>query len=74
RVRIVSSGVDDVASCRSMKRLQQEVDAIKSASNCKQIVQFYGITFHESNKGPGKSTNLRRPDQYSLLSTLQFYG
>ncbi|KHJ96467.1 kinase domain protein [Oesophagostomum dentatum] len=47
RVRIVSSGVDDVASCRSMKRLQQEVDAIKSASNCKQIVQFYGITFHE---------------------------
>nr|CDJ81151.1 Serine threonine protein kinase-related domain containing protein [Haemonchus contortus] len=49
RVRIVSSGVDDVASCRSMKRLQQEVDAIKSASNCKQIVQFYGITFHEGD-------------------------
>ncbi|VDO87677.1 unnamed protein product [Heligmosomoides polygyrus] len=46
-VKVRSSGVDDVASCRSMKRLQQEVDAIKSASNCKQIVQFYGITFHE---------------------------
>ncbi|RCN26438.1 hypothetical protein ANCCAN_27835 [Ancylostoma caninum] len=32
-----------------MKRLKQEVDAIKSASNCKQIVQFYGITFHEGD-------------------------
>ncbi|KAL6722618.1 kinase domain protein [Ancylostoma duodenale] len=49
RVRIVSSGVDDAASSRSMKRLKQEVDAIKSASNCKQIVQFYGITFHEGD-------------------------
>ncbi|WKY16930.1 hypothetical protein Q1695_001498 [Nippostrongylus brasiliensis] len=49
RVRIMSSGVDDGSSCLSMKRLKQEVDAIKSASNCKQIVQFYGITFHEGD-------------------------
>ncbi|KJH44627.1 kinase domain protein [Dictyocaulus viviparus] len=49
RVRIVSSAFDDSSSYRSMKRLQHEVDAIKSASNCKEIVQFYGITFHEGD-------------------------
>ncbi|VDM58667.1 unnamed protein product [Angiostrongylus costaricensis] len=49
RVRIISSGYDDSANYRSMKRLKLEVDAIKSASNCKEIVQFYGITFHEGD-------------------------
>ena len=30
-----------------MKQLHKEVEAIRSASNCPQIVRFYGLTFHE---------------------------
>lgn len=30
-----------------MKRLRQEVDAIKKASDCPQVVTFYGLTFYE---------------------------
>ncbi|VDO44404.1 unnamed protein product [Onchocerca flexuosa] len=49
KVRIISGKNDDGEANRSMKRLRQEVDAIKKASDCPQVVTFYGLTFHEGD-------------------------
>ncbi|PAV91206.1 hypothetical protein WR25_09187 isoform B [Diploscapter pachys] len=49
RVRILGTGHDDTSENRSMKQLHKEVEAIRSASNCPQIVRFYGLTFHEGD-------------------------
>lgn len=48
KVRLISKN-DDGEMNRSMRRLRQEVDAIKSASDCPQIVRFFGLTFHEGD-------------------------
>ncbi|KHN72789.1 Dual specificity mitogen-activated protein kinase kinase 2 [Toxocara canis] len=49
KVRIISGKNDDVEENRSLRRLRQEVEAIRSASDCPQIVRFYGLTFHEGD-------------------------
>lgn len=48
-MRIIAGKNDDGEANRSMRRLRQEVEAIKSASDCLQIVRFYGLTFYEVN-------------------------
>lgn len=47
KVRVISGKNDDGEENRSLRRLRQEVEAIMSASDCPQIVRFYGLTFHE---------------------------
>uniref|UniRef100_A0A8R1XUM8 mitogen-activated protein kinase kinase n=2 Tax=Onchocerca TaxID=6281 RepID=A0A8R1XUM8_ONCVO len=49
KVRMISGKNDDGEANRSMKRLRQEVDAIEKASECPQVVTFYGLTFHEGD-------------------------
>ncbi|VDN57772.1 unnamed protein product, partial [Dracunculus medinensis] len=49
KVRIISGKCDDGETNRSLQRLRLEIDAINRASDCPQIVRFYGLTFHEGD-------------------------
>ncbi|MFH4980227.1 hypothetical protein AB6A40_006936 [Gnathostoma spinigerum] len=49
KVRIKFGKDDDNESSRSMSRLRREVEAIRSASDCPEIVCFYGVTFYEGD-------------------------
>ncbi|VDK43478.1 unnamed protein product [Anisakis simplex] len=49
KVRIISGKTDEGERNRSIKRIKQEIAAFRSASDCVQIVRFYGLTFHEVN-------------------------
>lgn len=42
-----------------MVRLRREVEGISKASQCAQIVRFYGLTFHEVINVSGYRTSLR---------------
>ncbi|CAJ0915979.1 unnamed protein product, partial [Mesorhabditis belari] len=47
KVRLLTNQGNEQETNKSMQRLRIEVEAIKKASNCEQIVQFFGVTFHE---------------------------
>ncbi|KAF8354837.1 sek-3 [Pristionchus pacificus] len=49
RVRIISNRNDDHDTNTSMKQVKNEINAIRSASKCDEIVQFYGVTFNEGD-------------------------
>uniref|UniRef100_A0A0N5B0P0 mitogen-activated protein kinase kinase n=1 Tax=Syphacia muris TaxID=451379 RepID=A0A0N5B0P0_9BILA len=48
KLRIVSN-TDDRESMQSMNRLKREVEAIRKASQCPEIVRFYGLTVYEGD-------------------------
>ncbi|CAO4385392.1 unnamed protein product [Caenorhabditis nigoni] len=46
KITLLTNGPDDAFN-KSMQRFRLEVEATKAASNCDEIVRYYGITFHE---------------------------
>ncbi|CAI2356831.1 unnamed protein product [Caenorhabditis sp. 36 PRJEB53466] len=48
KITLINNGPDDAFN-KSMYRFRQEVEATKAASNCTEIVKYYGITFHEGD-------------------------
>ncbi|CAD5214822.1 unnamed protein product [Bursaphelenchus okinawaensis] len=49
RVRLISNQYENVESRRRMQQLQNEVQMIKEASTCPEVVRFYGVTFNEGD-------------------------
>ncbi|GMT05902.1 hypothetical protein PENTCL1PPCAC_28076, partial [Pristionchus entomophagus] len=49
RVRIISNRNDDHESNTSLKQVKNEINAIRAASKCDEIVQFFGVTFNEGD-------------------------
>ncbi|CAJ0584612.1 unnamed protein product, partial [Mesorhabditis spiculigera] len=49
KVRLITNQANEPEMNKSLQRLRIEVEAIKKASKCDQIVQFYGVTFHEGD-------------------------
>ncbi|CAD5221116.1 unnamed protein product [Bursaphelenchus xylophilus] len=49
RVRLISNLYEDIEDQRRMRQLQNEVQMIKEASTCPEVVRFYGVTFHEGD-------------------------
>uniref|UniRef100_A0A8R1DJ70 mitogen-activated protein kinase kinase n=2 Tax=Caenorhabditis japonica TaxID=281687 RepID=A0A8R1DJ70_CAEJA len=47
-ITLINNGPDETFN-KSMQRFRLEVEATKSASNCEEIVKYYGITFHEGD-------------------------
>ncbi|KAK0396815.1 hypothetical protein QR680_001868 [Steinernema hermaphroditum] len=48
RVRIITDQGEEGESL-SLKRLRNEVETIKNASDCLEIVRLYGVTYHEGD-------------------------
>uniref|UniRef100_A0A1I8AQR6 mitogen-activated protein kinase kinase n=1 Tax=Steinernema glaseri TaxID=37863 RepID=A0A1I8AQR6_9BILA len=48
RVRIITEQGEEGESL-SLKRLRNEVETIKNASDCPEIVRLYGVTYHEGD-------------------------
>ncbi|CCD72335.1 mitogen-activated protein kinase kinase [Caenorhabditis elegans] len=46
QISLINNGPDDAFN-KSMQRFRLEVEATKAASNCDEIVRYYGITFNE---------------------------
>ncbi|GMT36792.1 hypothetical protein PFISCL1PPCAC_28089, partial [Pristionchus fissidentatus] len=49
RVRIISNRNDDHEANTSLKQVKNEINAIRAASTCDEIVQFFGVTFNEGD-------------------------
>jgi hypothetical protein len=47
KVRITTTTFDDNEDRRLIKQLQNEVQTIRDAATCKEVVSFYGVTFKE---------------------------
>lgn len=46
KITLINNGPDEAFN-KSMQRFRLEVEATKAASNCDEIVKYYGITFNE---------------------------
>jgi tRNA A-37 threonylcarbamoyl transferase component Bud32 len=49
KVRITTTTFDDNEDRRLIKQLQNEVQTIRDAATCKEVVSFYGVTFKEGD-------------------------
>ncbi|CAI5454074.1 unnamed protein product [Caenorhabditis angaria] len=48
RIRILHN-MTDPSSAKTMQRFKKEVETCKNASNCDEIVKFFGITFYQAD-------------------------